>query len=61
LPEPSSNLGDAFDLDALLSSDNSIEAVAIGRAPATESNFNERMLGDDYGDDPLEHYNGMLQ
>jgi hypothetical protein len=61
LPEPSSNLGDAFDLDALLSSDNSIEAVAIGRAPATESNFNEQMLGDDYGDDPLEHYNGMLQ
>lgn len=65
LPEASDNLG-AFDLDALLASDNSIEAVEIGQAPPVEdpsSNLSDDMLlvSDDYGSDPLAEYNGMLQ
>jgi len=61
LPESSAGIGD-FDLDALLATDDSIEAVQIGQAPPTESeSFEDAMLGFDDGDDTLEHYNGMLQ
>lgn len=65
LPEASADLGD-FDIDALLASDSSIEAVPIGQAPSVEpqGDFDEAMLGfgeDDFGEGPLEHFNGMLQ
>lgn len=63
LPAASGGLGEGFDLDALLAGDDSIEAVPIGQAPAVEDEGN--MLPgfnvEDYGEDPLEHYNGMLQ
>jgi hypothetical protein len=57
---PQGDFGD-FDLDALLSEDDSIEAVPIGQAPSTETPeeiADNHMFGG--GDDPLEHYNGMM-
>jgi len=65
-PESFGNFGE-FDLDALLAGDSSIEAVQIGQAPSTEEDDMSNVIhhdfggGDAFGDDPMEHYNGMLQ
>ncbi len=60
LPPASAALGD-FDLDALLAGDNSIEAIEVGQAPPIEEPAGFVSGGDDFGEDSLEHYNGMLQ
>lgn len=51
-----------FDLDELLASDDSIEAVPIGQAPSTETaeEIADNQMFDVNGEDPLEHFNGMM-